>query len=191
MIDFLIEYRYPGIFLISLISNSIPFVGIPYLNFLVLLSPFLGFYESFVIAFFSAVGATLGKVVIYFIGRGISFTLSEKTKRNLEFFEKLFQRWGFFAVFFFAASPLPDDVLYIPLGIARYRILHYFLAVLSGKVVVTTYVIFAGKFASFVMGEIFHDTVLTFAIFFIATTIFTVIILKIDWKEVFDKYYRS
>uniref|UniRef100_A0A7J2TKC2 VTT domain-containing protein n=1 Tax=Archaeoglobus fulgidus TaxID=2234 RepID=A0A7J2TKC2_ARCFL len=184
----LFEFRHPGIFLISFISNSIPFVGIPYLNFLVIISPFLKLEEMVIIALISAIGASLGKIVIYFIGTGLRATLSEKTKENLYFFEKIFKKWGFFAIFLFAASPLPDDVLYIPLGIARYKLSHFFLAVFLGKTVVTFLAISMGKVASDAIDMLLGNNLLSFAVFFALTTLFTIAVIKIDWRELFERY---
>lgn len=187
----LIEYRFIGIFLMSLISNSIPFVGVPYLNFLILLTPFLNSWELLAVAVLSALGASLGKVVIYLLGRGIGHTLPEKTKENLLFFQRLLKKWGIFAIFLFAASPLPDDVLYIPLGMAQYRLLHYFIAVLCGKIVVTSYVMFAGKVGMEIIESYTDSFEFSFAIFLVATVIFTIFVLKFDWKKFFEEFFEN
>lgn len=183
----LIEYRFIGIFLLSLISNSIPFVGVPYLNFIVLLAPFLDQFEFFLVALLSALGASSGKVVIYFLGKSIRYTLPEKTKENLFFFQRLFRKWGIFAIFLFAASPLPDDVLYIPLGMAQYRLHHYFLAVFCGKLIVTSYALLVGKVAIEFIDSFTDSLEVSFTIFFLATIIFTIFILKFDWKKFFER----
>ncbi|MEM2060516.1 MAG: VTT domain-containing protein [Archaeoglobaceae archaeon] len=186
----LAEFQYPGIFLISLISNSIPFVGLPYLNFLFALSPFFSFEDLVVVSILSALGASIGKIFVYTIGAGMRLTLSEKTKENLMFFEKIFKKWGFFAIFLFAASPLPDDVLYIPLGIAKYRISYYFLAVFLGKLVITSYVLVFGRITSGVIKEIVGSNFLGILLFFSLTLLISVLVIKIDWKKLFEKYYR-
>lgn len=187
----LIEFRYLGVFLISLISNSIPFVGLPYLNVLVVLSPFLNFEDILFIVIVSALGASIGKIVIYTIGAGMRVTLSERTKENLIFFEKIFKKWGFFAILLFSASPLPDDVLYIPLGIARYKISYYFLAVFLGKIVITSYVLVFGKIASEFMRDFINNSFLSLLLFFFLTTAVSVAVIKIDWKKLFEKYYHD
>ncbi|MFN3384389.1 MAG: VTT domain-containing protein [Archaeoglobaceae archaeon] len=185
------EFQYPGIFLISLISNSIPFVGLPYLNILVILSPFLSFEEVAIVSIVSALGASIGKILIYVIGAGMRITLPEKTKENLIFFEKFFRKWGFFAIFLFAASPLPDDVLYIPLGIAKYRISYYFIAVFLGKLVIAGYVLAFGKITSGVMKELLGNNVFSLLIFFSLTLVFSILVIKIDWKKLFEKYHKT
>lgn len=187
----LIEYRYIGVFLLSLISNSIPFVGVPYLNFLILLAPFLNFWELIIVALLSALGASIGKVVIYLFGRGIGHTLPEKTKENLMFFQRFIRRWGIFAIFLFAASPLPDDVLYIPLGMAQYRLLYYFLAILCGKILVTSYVLFAGKFGMQIIESYTENFEFSFAIFLVATIILSIFVVKFNWKRFFEEFFES
>lgn len=187
----LAEFQYLGIFLISLISNSIPFVGLPYLNFLFALSPFFSLEDIVVMSILSALGASIGKIVVYTIGAGMRLTLSEKTKENLMFFEKIFKKWGFFAIFLFAASPLPDDVLYIPLGIAKYRVSYYFIAVFLGKLVITSYVLAFGKITSGLMKELIGNSFFGLLLFFSLTLVFSVLVIKIDWKKLFEKYYRA
>lgn len=187
----LVGYRYIGVFLLSFISNSIPFVGVPYLSFLILITPFLNFWELILIGILSALGASLGKVVIYLLGRGISYTLPEKTKENLLFFQKLLRKWGAFAIFLFAASPLPDDVLYIPLGMAQYKLIHYFIAVFCGKLVVTTYVTFFGRFTMDLLEGFTDNFEFSFIVLFMATMIFTLFVVKFDWKKVFEKFFGS
>jgi membrane protein DedA with SNARE-associated domain len=189
IVEELLEYRLVGIFLLSLIANSIPFVGLPYLNVLVLLSPFLDRWEFYMVIIVSALGASLGKVVIYFLGRSIGYTLSEKSKENLFFFQRVFRKWGVFAIFLFAASPLPDDVLYIPLGLAQFRLYHYFIAVFCGKLVITAYTLAAGKVAMDVIELFTHSFEISFAIFFLATIVLTIFLLRFDWKKFFDREY--
>ncbi len=163
----------------------------PYLNFLVLLRPILDRWEILIVTIISALGASLGKVVIYFLGRGISYTLSEKSKENLFFFQRLFRKWGIFAIFIFAASPLPDDVLYIPLGMAQFRLYHYFMAVFCGKLVITAYTLAVGRVAMDVIELFTRSFELSFAIFFFATTILTIFLLKFDWKKFFEGEYLA
>ncbi|MEM4522719.1 MAG: VTT domain-containing protein, partial [Nitrososphaeria archaeon] len=136
-------YGYIGILIVSLISNSIPYVSLPYLALLVFMAPFIG--SPLISVLVSAFGETIGKVIILFLGRGFRTILSEKTKENLQFFNNLFKKWSFIAVFLFAALPLPDDVLYIPLGVSGYRLLPYFIAVFAGKIIVTGLAILFGK----------------------------------------------
>lgn len=182
-------YGYIGILIVSLISNSIPYVSLPYLALLVFMAPFIGSPIIAVIA--SASGATMGKVIILFLGRSFRIILSQKTKENLEQFNNLFKKWSFIAVFLFAALPLPDDVLYIPLGVSGYKLLPYFLSVFAGKIIVTTLAILFGK--AFI--EIAYNYNIPFEVSFISLIIVTMVItyvaVKVDWKNVVEAYNKS
>ena len=51
----------------------------------------------------------------------------------MNYMVKLFDRYGPAAIFFFALTPLPDDLLFIPLGVMRYPFLKAFIPALFGK----------------------------------------------------------
>ncbi|MCX8189166.1 MAG: VTT domain-containing protein [Nitrososphaeria archaeon] len=182
-------YGYIGILIVSLISNSIPYVSLPYLALLVFMAPFVGSPVLAVLA--SAFGATIGKVVILFLGRSFRTILSEKTKENLECFNYLFKKWSFIAVFLFASLPLPDDVLYIPLGLSGYRLLPYFIAVFAGKIIVTALAILFGKAFIEIASNYNIPFEISFASLIIITVLITYIAIKVNWKNVVESYNKS
>ncbi|MBC7114249.1 MAG: VTT domain-containing protein [Archaeoglobi archaeon] len=179
-----------GVFLISLVANSIPFVGIPYLNFLIVISPALNSFQLLSVSILSALGAATGKVIIYFTGKTFRLALSEDKRRNLEFFARLLDKWGIFAIFFFAATPMPDDALYFPLGVGNYSLKNYFIAVLAGKIFLTSSVLMGGKILFRTVERLQMSFEMTFLIFMLLTFGITAIILKIDWMKLFEKYRR-
>jgi len=183
------SYGYVGIFFMSMVSNSIPYVSLPYLAILVVMAPLFQMPALAVLS--SALGATLGKVVILFLGRSFRRILSEETKENLKCFNALFRRWSFVAVFLFAASPLPDDVLYIPLGLSGYRLIPYFVAVFAGKVIVTSLAVVFGR--AFV--EVAHRHNIPFEVSLLllvaVTVLVTYITVKVNWRNVVEAYGRG
>ena len=60
-------------------------------------------------------------------------------------FERLVKRYGAAAAFIAAATPIPDDLVYIPLGLAKYNPKRFFLATFAGKVVLS-YVVVVGSY---------------------------------------------
>ncbi|MEM2506875.1 MAG: VTT domain-containing protein [Nitrososphaeria archaeon] len=182
-------YGYIGIFVVSLISNSIPYVSLPYLALIVFMAPFLG--STIIAVLASALGATIGKVIILFLGRSFRAILSEKTKENLECFNELFKKWSFVAVFLFAALPLPDDVIYIPLGISGYRLLPYFVAVFAGKIIVTALAILFGKAFIEIACNYNISFEVSFALLIVITLIITYIAIKVNWKNVIEAYNKG
>jgi len=177
---------FPGIFVISLVSNSIPFVGIPYLA---VVAGYAAIYTSPVdralLILSSAAGAAVGKIIIYFLGSAVRLKLSKESEENLKTFLRLARKSMFLAIVIFASTPLPDDLLYVPLGVMRYPLPQYFLAIFIGKVILTTVVIYY-------LGWVIEQTVNSESpIVSIATIILTIYLtylaLKINWGEVLDE----
>lgn len=177
---------FSGIFVISLVSNSIPFVGIPYLA---IVAGYATIYTSPIdralLIVSSAAGAALGKIVIYFLGSAVRLKLSKESEENLRTFLRLAKRSMFLAIVIFASTPLPDDLLYVPLGVMRYPLPQYFLAILMGKVILTTVVIYY-------LGWVIEQTVNSESPVVSAATItFTVYLtylaLKINWGDVLNE----
>jgi len=175
-----------GIFIISALSNAIPFVSIPYLG---IVAGYAAIYQELadklVLVLCSAAGATFGKSIIYLIGRAFSVKLSEVSRRNIELFKKVARKSLFLAIVAFAATPLPDDILYIPLGIVRYPLMMYFTAILIGKTVLTAVVVI---YASGLI-ELMRVNIALIPVLIAITALLTYIILKVDWARVVETTY--
>jgi membrane protein YqaA with SNARE-associated domain len=129
-------------FLISIIGNSSVMIVIPYV--LVIYSLSISNPEAWVlIGIVSGIGAALGEAVSYYVGRLIG---SSKKVQNSEVGEK-FRRIGKqferspktvpIIVFIFAASPLPDDMILVPMGLMKYPYYKTILPCVLGKTILT------------------------------------------------------
>ena len=175
-----------GVFIISIISNAIPFVSIPYLGIVAgYAAIYKGIAGKLVLVFCSAIGATFGKSIIYFIGRAFSVKLSEVSRKNIELFKKVARRSLFLAILAFAATPLPDDILYIPLGVMRYSLIMYFIAILMGKFILTAIVVI---YASWLV-ELMRINIFFVPVLVAITILLTYIILKVNWAKVVETTY--
>ncbi len=189
--EFTQSYGYLGSFFLSLLSNLILFAPIPYLTIIFWLSA-VPSVDPVTIGITSALGAALGKVVVYYIGRGSRKLLDEKERRDLEFARLIMERYGAIAIFMFAATPSPDDALYIPLGMMNYSVLKFFLSCLLGKTVLTLIVSFGGHYSigwiSTILGGGGVWTIAITIAFVIASVYMTV---KVDWERIFYKYFHK
>jgi membrane protein DedA with SNARE-associated domain len=97
---------------------------------------------------------------------------------------KIFNHYGMVAVFFFALTPLPDSLLFIPMGLVHYSLLKVFVAAAAGKISMSLIITYVGG----AMGEAFAEN----WIFAVATTFLLVLVViamfKIDWEKIVDKY---
>ena len=179
---------YPALFafITALVGNSIPYATIPYLVFFVSYGTLVRDPITLAVSSIAGgLGAAVGKLVVYYIGRGVNRVLPEKSKHNLTVFTRSFSKSIFIIVFLFAALPLPDDVIYLPLGVAGYSVVKFFVAVALGKIVITFASLSFGVFVAEVMQE---HSLLTMLSALIAGILLSVLVAKIDWERVVKEY---
>ena len=168
----------------SFLGNVIPYSTIPYLIFIVEYGLAIGSpVVRMGIAILGGIGAALGKVVVLLIGFAARKVLPEKTKKSLELFMKLASKSAFIAVLIFAASPLPDDILYIPLGTMGYSPFKFFAAAVVGKIFITYMALLFGGIIRFIVGE---SSILAAIVSLVATVILFLLLIKIDWEKIVE-----
>lgn len=141
--EMVVAWGYEGVFIVSFIGNFIPFLTVPYLVFVLSLSNVL---DPTILSLISGLGATLGKLNSYFIGRGAGkYIEKSRYRRKFEVLKKLLRGYTFIAILVAAASPLPDDYVFIPVGLMKYSFWKTFLATLIGKIFLTLSVAWGGK----------------------------------------------
>jgi len=180
------EYGAFGVFLISFIGNAIPYATVPYLAVVAALAAQknLGLWDALLWSVVGGLGAALGKVVVYLTGLGTSELLPERVRKNFELFSRIAQRGIFIAIFLFAALPLPDDVLYIPLGVAKYPLLKFFIAVWMGKTIITFVSILFGNAYANIMSTYNINITESAIILIVVTVLLMVIIGRMDWIRI-------
>lgn len=183
----LTSYGYIGVFLISLIASSIIFVPLPYLAVVFISGSQL---NPLLVGIASAIGASIGKTFIYYIGRSGRIFLGQEKKRKLEYAKYLAEKYGAFAIFLFAASPLPDDMLYVPLGMMGYNLLKFFIYCLAGKIILASAVSYAGHFSIEWVARLFSETtswtIILVSIIFLVASVYAT--LKVNWEEIFYRF---
>ncbi|MEM0445725.1 MAG: VTT domain-containing protein [Nitrososphaerota archaeon] len=176
---FALRYGYPGVFALSLIGSIIPFLPLPYLFVVVVLSAKL---DPLILGLTAGIGGAIGKVTSYAIGRmGYKF-LGQKRKRSMDALNRLISRFGGFGVFLFALTPLPDDVYYIPLGMTRYSFGRFMLYSTAGKVLLAVLIAYLGKTYLEVLDMLVNGGPMATISSIIILAVVTVVILRVDWE---------
>ncbi len=175
-------------FIVSLVSNAIPYMTVPYLGIIAGWGLYLhNDAEKVLVAVSGGIGAALGKVIVFLLGRSFRRILPENTRQNVEIFAKAFKKSVFFALFLFAALPLPDDILYVPLGVTGYNLLLFFIAVALGKIVITFLaVVFGDLIRSITGSEGLSPEAL--AALIIGSIVVAIVIIRINWLKIIETY---
>ena len=178
------------VFIAVLISHLIPFLPVP--GYLATISYVASRHDPVSLALAAlatALGAALGKLVVFLYGYGVGrAVMGEELAYAKKFFDKV-SKWGVdVAVFIFAASPLADDVLYIPLGAAGYDIRRFFLSLLAGKLVLATAIVIFADATLAVLDQIFGNSWISSAVLAAITITLTILVLRIKWSKVLAAY---
>ena len=187
------EVGYIGLALVSFIGSLIPFVPVP--SFILLATMSVGGqFDIHILALISAFTATIAKQIIFYASYGGRRMISEKTKKRMKPFQKLVKRYGGAAAFVAAATPIPDDMVYIPLGLAKYNPKRFFIATLSGKIVLCYIIVLISHYTGLsILEPILEDIDDPFAVyvgmivFGAIMTAIVILLLRLDWERILGK----
>jgi membrane protein DedA with SNARE-associated domain len=187
------EVGYIGLALVSFIGSLIPFVPVP--SFILLATMSVGGqFDIHILALISALTATIAKQIIFYASYGGRRMISEKTKKRMKPFQKLVKRYGGAAAFVAAATPIPDDMVYIPLGLAKYNPKRFFIATLSGKIVLCYIIVLISHYTGLsILEPILEDIDDPFAVyvgmivFGAVMTVIVILLLRLDWERILGK----
>ena len=185
------EVGYLGLTIVSFFGSLIPFVPIP--SFVLVATMAAGEqFDIHVLVLIAALTSTAAKQIIFYVSYGGRKIISEKTKKRMKPFQKLVKRYGGSAAFVAAATPIPDDLVYIPLGLAKYNPKRFFVATLLGKFVLYYVIVLISHYMGLsllepVLREINDPLPIYIGIIAlgVAMTIVVILLLRLNWEKLF------
>jgi membrane protein YqaA with SNARE-associated domain len=185
----LLQYSYFGVFLLSFIGTASIIIPVPYTLIIFTLS-LTGQWNSALLIIAGGLGSALGELTGYALGYFGRRAISEERQRKMTYLVRVFDRYGPLAIFVFALTPLPDDLLFIPLGIMKYKFYKAFIPSLIGKFLMIFILVNSGSIAGTIFSGLFGENGNLWGM--IITTILLVIVIialyRIDWEKVLRKY---
>ena len=180
--------------LVNFFGSLIPFVPLP--GFLLLATMSVGNeYDLHVLALVSAITATVAKQMIFFVSFSGRKIMNAKTRKRMRPFERLVKKYGAAAAFVAAATPMPDDIIFIPLGLAKYNPKRFFVATLTGKIVLSYIIVFISHYIGLSFIEPFLENIddatpvyIGIIVFGAIMTAIIVLLLKLDWQRIMGKF---
>jgi len=194
LLDVSLVLGYLGDFLVSFVGNATVLIPFPYMGVTFILggltdevtSEFL--FDPWLVGLLSGLGAVFGEMTGYLIGYS-GGQLIDKNQRNA--FGKYVDehpRAIPFVLWFLAVTPLPDDVLILPLGAARYPWWKVMIPQFIGKTMFMTFVAWSGRIGLSIIGTLIGSTdptslvsrgVEVTSVFLIVLAIY--VLVRIDW----------
>jgi len=172
------------------------FVPIPYPVVIFILGG-LQTFDPLLIAVAAGFGSAIGEFSGYLLGVGGRKVIGDRYKKKMDFITKLFKKYGSIAIFIFALTPLPDDLLFIPLGVMRYSLLRAFIPAVLGKFFSNLIIAYSGRLSLQIIGNLFGvegegtSLIVGTIIGVVLLIIVLVIMFKFDWEKHFAKYVEE
>jgi len=187
------EVGYLGLTIVSFFGSLIPFVPIP--SFVLVATMAVGEqFDIHVLVIIAALTSTAAKQIIFYVSYGGRKIISEKTKKRMLPFQKLVKRYGGSAAFVAAATPIPDDLVYIPLGLAKYNPKRFFVATLLGKFVLYYVIVLISHYMGLsllepVLQQIDDPLPVYIGIIALgaAMTIVVILLLRLNWERILGR----
>ena len=180
------SYGYAGAFVISIFGNFTLFFPVPYA---LTIYAFGATLNPLLLGLVCGFGATIGEFSAYLIGRGGRELIEESYGRRLEGAKRLIQRYGMLAIFFFALTPLPDDLILIPLGMLKYSLRKALAAAFLGKVAMCVAIAYAGRFSFEVVRDVFESGGAWGGIISLVLLVLVIVaMIKVDWSRFLGNY---
>ena len=187
-------FGYAGILLMSFIIAVLFFLPIPYFP-IPLIASFNTNLDPHIISLAGTVGAVLGRMIIFYLSYSGHNIITKKTKGRISSLEKLLSKYGWIGAFIAAITPISGSLIYITLGLAKYKPWKFATAIFAGEFMYNEIIVFVGIF----LGRPFFDGILLqFAskatinleniligilLSSVSIGITQYLLLKVDWKK--------
>ncbi|MEM3100104.1 MAG: hypothetical protein QXT99_01950 [Candidatus Nitrosotenuis sp.] len=193
---------YFGIFLLMFILNTAPILMPPTWIVLVSFHALDPTLDPLILALVGASGATLGRFVLLHASGYFRRFLSNERKSNLEKIGAYLQskKMGYFAAsFVFAATPLPDNMLFITYGLMKAKSIQIYCGYWAGRVAAYYVMLSASQavltpflqiFEERYLGVLFIDIMSIVALVFFASINWNLLISEKKIKFVKPKFWK-
>lgn len=187
------EIGYLGLAIVSFFGSLIPFVPLP--SFILLATMSVGDkFNLHYLVLISALTATVAKQIIFLISYGGRRIIAEETRKRMRPFERLVKRYGAAAAFVAAATPIPDDLVYVPLGLAKYNPLRFFISTLLGKIVLSYIIVLLSHYFGVNYVEPILENVDDPTVIYVGLVVFLgmmiaaiLLLLRLNWAKILGR----
>lgn len=198
IIPFIHGMDYIAIFLLTFISAILIIVPVPY--FPVLMAAVLVTQlDPNLIALYGALGAVTAKSIVYLIsyyGTNVSKIKGNFNPHDYPETFRTIRKYGWVVVFIASITPIPDNIIFIPLGMYKYNPLKFIATAFVAKIILNEIVVwgtlFIGKPIVGNLSEIDIDMftfIVTISLSIILFSALFFLFLKIKWAVFLEKFF--
>lgn len=150
-------------------------------------------FDPLLIATVATAGAGIGQLTGYLVGAGGKKSVPGMYKKNADFLVSTLGKLGSVGIFAFALTPFPDDMMFIPLGMARYNPIKAFVPALTGKFLLSLLIVSGARYSISLITNVFGGggSVLSFMISIALGIGVTVTMFVVDFAKHFKKLIKT
>jgi membrane protein DedA with SNARE-associated domain len=198
IIPFIYGMDYIAIFLLTFISAILIIVPVPYFPVLIA-AVLVTNLDPNLIALYGALGAVTAKSIIYLISYyGAN---ASRLKRNFNPHDypetfRIIRKYGWLVIFIASVTPIPDNIIFIPLGMYKYNPLKFIATTFVAKIILNENVVWATAFIGKpIVGNLSEINIDMFTL--IITVSLSIVLfgalfflfLKVKWAVFLEKFF--
>jgi membrane protein DedA with SNARE-associated domain len=198
IISLIYSMDYLAIFLLTFISAILIIVPVPYFPILMTAVLITNLDPNFV-AFYGAIGAITAKSIIYLISYyGTSISNSKRNFNPDDYPEtfRIIKKYGWLVIFIASITPIPDNIIFIPLGMYKYNPLKFIATTFVAKIILNEIVvwgtIYIGKPLIGNFSKVNIDIFTLIIAIIISLILFSALFFlffKMNWARFLEKFF--
>jgi membrane protein YqaA with SNARE-associated domain len=200
LLDISLLLGYFGDILISFLGNATVLIPFPYMGMTFILGGLTDggsgefLFDPWIVGLLSGFGAVLGEMTGYLIGYTGGQLLEKKQRNSFRDYVDEHPRATPFILWFLAATPLPDDVLILPLGAVKYPWWKVLIPQFIGKTMFMCAVAWSGRFGLELVSSLIGNTnpsslvsrgIEVASVLLVVLAIY--VLVRIDWTNLINK----
>ena len=199
IINFISTMDYLAILLLTFISAVLIVVPIPYFPILIT-AALVTQLDPNLIALSGAIGAVAAKSLIYLIsyyGTGLTKVKVNFNSNDYPITFRIIKRYGWLVIFIASITPIPDNIVFIPIGMYKYSPIRFVTVTFIAKMILNEIVvwttIYLGKpiVSNLIENLDFSTLITTISISLILFGVFLFFFLKIKWPFYLEKCFEK
>lgn len=191
-------FGYTGVFVMAFIIGILFFLPIPYFP-VPLIASLNENLNPNLIALSGCLGAVSSKMIIFYLSYSGRNIMVNRSKGRISSLQVLLSKYGWIGAFVAAVTPISGSVIYITLGLSKYKPWKFASAIFAGELLYNEAIIWIGiligkpaieRTISDAAGTIGFQSIIIWVIISCASVVITVyLLLRIDWNKIIGKRF--
>lgn len=155
--------------------------------------------DPHLISISGTIGAVLSKMIIFYLSYSGQNFIANKSKARISSLRVFLSKYGWIAAFVAAVTPISGSLIYITLGLSKYKPWKFATAVFAGELLYNEVIVWVGIFLGRLAIEriiseatetsSFQNIFLWVILSCVSVVIVLYLLVKIDWNKIIGKRF--